>query len=82
MKPWLIFLLLLAPGILSPPPLIGQEAGAGIGIDLLYPEFAHPREDVAAAIQRDDLRFIAIDRARRIVPGMRRTTISLSRSIF
>ncbi|MEO6870724.1 MAG: hypothetical protein ABI233_00720 [Chthoniobacterales bacterium] len=62
--------LLAALVISSQYPVAAQEAGAGVGIDLLYPEFAHPREDVAASIKRDDLRFIATDRARRIVPGM------------
>jgi hypothetical protein len=39
-------------------------------IDLLYPEYAHPIEDAKAAIARHDFRFIAVDHARKIVPGM------------
>ncbi len=39
----------------------------------MYPEFAHPERDAAAAIQRRDFRFIAVDRARTIVPGMERS---------
>ena len=38
------------------------------GVDLLYPEFAHPREDALAAIKRHDFRFIMIDH-RGTVPG-------------
>jgi hypothetical protein len=70
MKRWLFCFLSIVLIVVSQSPVAAQEAGAGVGIDLLYPEFAHPREDVAAAIKRDDLRFIAIDRARKVVPGM------------
>ena len=35
----------------------------------MYPEFAHPEQDLATAVNRRDFRFIAVDRARRIVPG-------------
>lgn len=66
---WLL-LLSAALALAAPRPIAAQEAGVGVGIDLLYPEFAHPRADVAASIKRDDLRFIATDRARKIVPGM------------
>ncbi len=38
-------------------------------IDLLYPEYAHPVADAKAAIAHGDFRFIAVDRARRVVPG-------------
>ncbi len=59
-------LLLLAGSALQ--PLVAQDLIGGI--DLLYPEFAHPDRDVAAAIQRRDFRFLATDRARKVVPGM------------
>lgn len=62
----LLLLLLLASAHL--PRLAGQDLTGEI--DLLYPEFSHPERDVAAAIQQRDYRFIAVDRARRIVPGM------------
>lgn len=39
----------------------------------MYPEFAHPEEDATAAIHRRDFRFIAVDRARRIVPATERS---------
>ena len=39
------------------------------GVDLLYPEFAHPREDALAAIERHDFRFMLIDH-RGTVPGV------------
>lgn len=42
------------------------------GLDLLYPEFAHPREDAFAAIEKRDYRFINIDRHGKDVPGMER----------
>jgi hypothetical protein len=41
------------------------------GVDLLYPEFAHPQEDARAAIKRGDVRFITTDR-RGTVPGVER----------
>ena len=47
----------------------GQDSFAGV--DLLYPEFAHPREDALAAIKRRDFRFITTDR-RQTVPGIER----------
>jgi hypothetical protein len=39
------------------------------GIDLLYPEFAHPREDAFAAMEKRDYRFINVDRHGKDVPG-------------
>ena len=50
-------------------PVHGQDSFAGI--DLLYPEFAHPRADALAAIKRRDFRFIAIDRQKN-TPGVER----------
>jgi len=59
----LVFLLILnAPG---------QDAAAG-GIDLLYPEFAHPREDAFAAIEKREYRFISVDRHGKDVPATER----------
>jgi hypothetical protein len=43
-----------------------------VGVDLLYPEFAHPQEDARAAIGRNDLRFITTDR-HHTVPAWRVT---------
>ncbi len=42
------------------------------GVDLLYPEFAHPQQDAALAIKRSDFRFITIDRHGKVVPGTER----------
>ena len=42
------------------------------GVDLLYPEFAHPREDAFAAIEKRDYRFINVDRHGKDVPGLER----------
>jgi len=39
------------------------------GVDLLYPELAHPEKDAEEAISRGDLRFMAVDRYRRDTPG-------------
>ena len=47
----------------------GQDSFSGV--DLLYPEFAHPREDALAAMKRRDFRFIMIDR-RGTAPGVER----------
>jgi hypothetical protein len=41
-----------------------------LGIDPLYPEFAHPHEDAFAAIEKRDFRFINIDRHGKDVPGL------------
>ncbi|MEO5717418.1 MAG: hypothetical protein ABIR29_02475 [Chthoniobacterales bacterium] len=54
-------------GLAFAAPLPGQDSFAGI--DLLYPEFAHPREDALAAIKQRDFRFIATDH-RNTVPGV------------
>ncbi len=50
-------------------PVNAQDSFAGI--DLLYPEFAHPRAEALAAIKRRDFRFIATDR-RQTAPGLER----------
>ena len=61
--------LLLFIGWTLASPTNGQDSFAGI--DLLYPEFAHPREDALAAVERRDFRFIMIDR-QGTVPGLER----------
>jgi hypothetical protein len=43
-----------------------------LGVDPLYPEFAHPREDAFAAIEKRDFRFINVDRHGKDVPGLER----------
>ncbi len=68
MRKLLPLLLLVALALAAPPLAPAQDAFAGI--DLLYPEFAHPQQDVQAAIKAGDFRFIATDPRRRIVPGM------------
>ena len=50
-------------------PTNGQDSFAGV--DLLYPEFAHPQQDARAAINRGDFRFITTDR-HKTVPGVER----------
>ena len=52
-------------------PLAGAQNSIS-GVDLLYPEFAHPREDALAAIEKRDYRFINVDRHGKDVPGMQR----------
>lgn len=69
MKRLLPLLLIFGVGIVRAPLACGQEAFTGV--DLLYPEFAHPGEDALAAIKRRDFRFIMIDR-RGTVPGVER----------
>lgn len=63
----LIFTILLA---LQPLPAPGQDSFSGV--DLLYPELAHPLADARAAIKQRDLRFIAIDRYGKDAPGVER----------
>jgi hypothetical protein len=62
-------LLIFAVGLMRVPLANGQDSFSGV--DLLYPEFAHPREDAIAAIKRHDFRFIMIDH-RGTVPGAER----------
>jgi len=62
-------LLIFGLGLGRVPPAHGQDSFSGV--DLLYPEFAHPREDALAAIRRRDFRFIMIDR-RGTTPGLER----------
>ncbi len=50
-------------------PASGQDSFAGV--DLLYPEFAHPEEAAQVAIKRRDFRFIRTDR-HDTVPGVER----------
>jgi hypothetical protein len=62
-------ILIFGVGFAFIPLAAGQDSFAGV--DLLYPEFAHPQEDALAAIKRRDFRFIMIDR-RETVPGVER----------
>ena len=61
--------ILLLVGLTLASPLAAQDSFEGV--DLLYPEFAHPRADARAAIERGDLRFVATDR-HRTTPGVER----------
>ena len=61
--------ILFFVGMALASPIHGQDSFAGI--DLLYPEFAHPQEDVRAAIKERDFRFVATDR-RKTTPGIER----------
>ena len=69
MKKLLPVLLFFGIGFMYIPLTKGQDSFSGV--DLLYPEFAHPREDALAAIKRQDFRFIMIDH-RGTVPGAER----------
>lgn len=53
-------LLLCLLGFAVVLPAAGQDTDAGI--DLLYPQLAYPEKDVRAAIKKDDLRFVVVDR--------------------
>ena len=59
--------LLIFLGCTFASPARADETSAGV--DLLYPEFAHPQEDARTAIERNDLRFITTDR-HHTVPGV------------
>jgi hypothetical protein len=64
-------LLILSIGLALPPFATGQDSFSGV--DLLYPALAHPARDAREAIKHDDdLRFIAIDRYGKDVPGLER----------
>lgn len=63
-------LLILAVGLAFPSFALGQESFSGV--DLLYPELAHPQEDAEQAIKQRDFRFIAIDRYGKDAPGVER----------
>ena len=69
MKKLLPVLLIFGVGFMYIPLTKGQDSFSGV--DLLYPELAHPREDALAAIKRQDFRFIMIDH-RGTVPGAER----------
>ena len=69
MKRLLPVILIFGAGFVSIPLASGQDSFSGV--DLLYPEFAQPREDVLAAIKRRDFRFIMIDHSG-TVPGVER----------
>ncbi len=63
-------LLILFLGFGFPSFATGQDSFSGV--DLLFPELAHPREDAKAALKQRDYRFIAIDRYGKDVPGLER----------
>lgn len=69
-------LLILVFGFASILPASGQQAVQPSGqeslpgIDLLYPEFAHPQRDAASAIRHHNFRFITMDRVGQVVPGV------------
>ena len=54
------------------PALPATDEDVFAGVDLLYPEFAHPAEDAHAAIAKRDFRFITVDRHGKDVPGAER----------
>src|SRR5262245_52163540 len=60
-------LLVLLPGLAWLAPVQAQEM---VGFDPLFPELAHPKEDARAAIGGHDFRFITINRAMTVVPGV------------
>ncbi len=70
MRNFLGALLLFAICVSLPAPARAQAAFGGV--DLLYPELAHPEEDARAAIKKGDLRFVAIDRYGKDTPGVNR----------
>ena len=61
-------LLIFLFGLFAFVPLQAEEPV--IGVDLLFPELAHPVDDARAAIRRHDYRFIAINRTMTAVPGV------------
>lgn len=69
MNRFLAACMLLLIGWTLVSPTNGQDSFPGV--DLLYPEFAHPQEDAQAAIKRRDFRFITTDR-HKTVPGVER----------
>lgn len=67
MNRFLAACILLLIGFAPAASVRGQDTFAGV--DLLYPEFAHPQKDALAAIKEREFRFIMIDR-RGTVPGI------------
>jgi hypothetical protein len=63
-------ILVLSIGLAFPSFATAQDSFSGV--DLLYPELAHPQEDAKAALKQRDFRFIAIDRYGKDVPGLER----------
>ena len=61
-------LTLLLLGLVWIAPLQADEAI--IGVDHLFPELAHPNEDALRSIRAHDYRFITINRAMTVVPGV------------
>jgi len=69
MNRYLVACIFFFIGMTLVRPVHAQDSFAAI--DLLYPEFAHPREDALRAIKERDYRFVATDR-RRTTPGIER----------
>jgi hypothetical protein len=63
-----VLLVMCALGLFFLSRASGQDSFAGV--DLLYPELAHPDKDAQEAIQRRDFRFVAIDRYGKDTPGL------------
>ena len=63
-------LLILALGLAASSVALSQEIFSGV--DLLYPELAHPQSDAEHAITQRDFRFVAIDRFGKDAPGVER----------
>jgi len=61
-------LIVFALGFLLLSRAAGQDSFAGV--DLLYPQLAHPAKDAQEAIKRGDFRFVAIDRYGKDTPGV------------
>jgi hypothetical protein len=64
----LIPFLIFALGLRAASSVIAQDTYAGV--DLLYPQLAHPRADAQAAIKNRDYRFLIIDHSAKEVPGL------------
>ncbi|MBA2434209.1 MAG: hypothetical protein H0V54_03820 [Chthoniobacterales bacterium] len=60
MNRYLVACIFFFLGMTLVRPVHAQDSFAGI--DLLYSEFAHPREDALRAIKQRDYRFVATDR--------------------
>ena len=73
MRELLAVLLIFGVGLMRIPLANGQDSFPGV--DLLYPEFGHPREDALAAIERHDFRFMLIDHPG-TVPGVEQSAHS------
>jgi len=68
MNRFLALLIVLVLGSFFLARASGQDSFAGV--DLLYPELAHPDDDARRAIKRNDFRFVAVDRYGKDTPGV------------